>query len=181
MSKKPEDQIEEKLRQLEMSIKEAPQSNVPANLERSNSLSSTSGQSKQAGISSNSRSNAGSKSDDSTGKGDWHLLGGAVGLVAGFIVLLSHIRIGTLWWSPHYSGGIILLLLIGLGIFFYDFKNKLGWVLTVGSLLAMIVGVIYNLHASIMPMNLLDFILMFTPILLGISLIARGHKLNNQK
>ncbi len=186
MSKKPEDQIEERLRQLELSMKEENGAGLPAKSEKSSELSKSSGQTSSS-ITSSKKSTS-KEDDDLAVKGDLHLFGGFAALAVGLLILFSNIRVTSGWGFGAFSffggsggqGFLLMLLIVGIGFFFYDYKNKIGWVLTGGSLLALIYGFFASLHVGIMSMNLLGFLFMFIPLAFGGALVARGIKIHSR-
>jgi hypothetical protein len=73
---------------------------------------------------------------------------GIIMMCGGFYLLLSSIVIRAQWglgYSLYNFGGfgitsgmVMIPFLFGVGIVFYDSRNKLGWVLAIGSLVALI-------------------------------------------
>jgi hypothetical protein len=75
------------------------------------------------------------------------------------------------------SFGVVLIpLLIGVGMLFFDGKSKLGWLLTIGSGAAIVVGIITKLEATWRPTSLLVSLLILGSIAAGIGLVARALK-----
>jgi uncharacterized protein len=71
-------------------------------------------------------------------------------------------------WGGSYSltnGMILIPLVLGIGIIFYNVKNILGWLLAVGSLAALIFGVISNIHFTLRTMSLFEFLMI---LILGV-------------
>lgn len=64
------------------------------------------------------------------------------------------------------SGMLLVPLILGIGLVFFNAKNLLGWGLALGSLVAIVVGVLVNLHFVFRPMSLFE--------LLGILVLAFG-------
>ena len=179
MSKKHEEEIEEKLRELEISMKESTASNVPSRLEKSTDLAKHT--THIAPVDSRK------EDDTSTVTADFMLLGGFALLLLGVFILFSHLTVTTglagLWnfgGGNNGSGFLILLLLVGMGFFFYDYKNKVGWLLVVCSLAALIFSMFATMHVVLMPMSLLSLIFLFLPWVLGGGLLAKGIKRHNQ-
>jgi len=57
------------------------------------------------------------------------------------------------------TGGMILIpFLIGVGFIFYNRRNMLGWVLAIGSLVAMLFGVLSTLSISFRTMTAFELI-----------------------
>jgi len=87
-----------------------------------------------------------------TNGGEWQFLIGLTMMIAGFYLLLNSISI-----SSHFgfgmrlygvggvgitSGMIMIPFIAGIIFIFYNSKNPIGWVLAVGSLVALFVGVL---------------------------------------
>jgi hypothetical protein len=65
-------------------------------------------------------------------------------------------------------------MLIGVGFLFWNGKNVLGWVLTVGGALFVLAGVIANLHIYFQPTSLFNTMVMLILLVGGLVLIARS-------
>lgn len=181
MGKKPEDQIEDKLRELELAMKEEQDSTkLPADLAKSSSLSA---QAKNQELKPDSQSEALSV------KADLHMLGGFTAILLGILIVFSNLRV-TMGWGipglPWFGGSagsqgiFVLLLIVGMGFFFYDYKNKVGWLIVIGSIAALVFGIFSSLHMYFASMSLLGFIFMFIPIAAGCALLARGMKMHKE-
>ncbi len=93
-------------------------------------------------------------------------------LIAGGYLFLSSIRVYHMFSFGYslYSFGPVRLttgmtlipLALGLGMVFYNARNPFGWLLFLGSLLAVCVGVIASIHFSMISMSLLDLLLILT-------------------
>lgn len=183
MTKKHDEQIEEKLRELEVSMKEATSSNVPASIQKSTGLSA-----RTTHISAGK--DAGKDRQEPEGgavKADLHLLGGTALLLVGVFVLFSHLTVTTaqsMFWGGFGgatgTGGLILLLLVGLGFFFYDYKNKIGWLLVACSLAAIVFSLFATMRIILMPMDLLSLIFLFLPLVIGSALLAKGIMIHSR-
>ena len=68
------------------------------------------------------------------------------------------------------SGMVLVPLIFGIGIIFYNAKNIIGWLLSVGSLVAMIFGVISTLRFSFRGMSAFDLITIFVLFFGGLGL-----------
>jgi hypothetical protein len=64
------------------------------------------------------------------------------------------------------SGMILIPFIFGIGMIFFNARNIIGWALAIGSLGAMIAGVIVNIHITMKSMTLFD--------LIGIIVLAFG-------
>lgn len=64
------------------------------------------------------------------------------------------------------SGMLLVPLMLGIGMIFFNSRSIIGWLLGIGSLTALIVGVLVNLHFSFRTMSMFD--------LLGILILSIG-------
>lgn len=72
-------------------------------------------------------------------------------------------------WSVT-SGIIMIPFMLGVGIIFYNYKNFLGWILALGSLLCMILGVIASTHFTLRHMSALELIIILVLLVGGAGL-----------
>jgi len=111
----------------------------------------------------------------SGGIGEFFL--GALLLVAGLYLFLSRVIVFSNIFSIFGFDGLGVLLipmLIGIGILFFNSKSKAGWILAAGSFAALLVGIIMNLSFFFRPTNLLVTLIMLGLIAAGAGLIARS-------
>jgi hypothetical protein len=97
----------------------------------------------------------------------------------GIYLLLDRIAVSGGYWGFAGSGqssfGITLIpLLIGIGMLFYRGRSVLGWVLFLGSLGAIIVGVLANLQIHFQGGNLITTLIILGLIASGVGLIVRS-------
>jgi len=101
-------------------------------------------------------------------------------MLAGGYLLLDSIRIYN-FFNMHYTlyafgpvrfttGMTLIPLCIGIGMIFYNARNWLGWLLFLGSLLAICVGVIASIQFSLRSMSLLDLLVIFVLLVGGFGL-----------
>lgn len=97
----------------------------------------------------------------------------------GLYMFLSRIVVvsglGTLFGFNGF-GLVLIPLGLGLALLFFNARSIIGWVLTVGSFLAILVGIISNLTFFFKPTNLLVTLLMIILIGGGFGLILRSFK-----
>jgi hypothetical protein len=75
------------------------------------------------------------------------------------------------------TGGMVLIpFIFGIGIIFYNSKNILGWVLSIGSITALIFGVISTVKFSLRTMSSFDLIVILVLAVGGIGLFLRSLK-----
>lgn len=72
------------------------------------------------------------------------------------------------------SGTILIPLILGIGIIFYNSKNILGWVLALGSLAALIFGVISSVHIGLRTMSIFDLIVILVLAVGGLGMFLRS-------
>jgi hypothetical protein len=91
--------------------------------------------------------------------------------------LTSQVIVTSSYWNFYRTSnfGITLLpMLIGVAILFWNGRNALGWVLTVGGGLFILAGVIANLHVYFAPTSLFNTLVMLLMLVGGLVLIARA-------
>jgi hypothetical protein len=107
------------------------------------------------------------------------VLVGLAMIAVGITIVFSHVTVHTSFWrffgTPGQSFGLTLLpLLIGIGALFYNGRSVLGWFLTVGGVLLILVGILMNLDVYFQPTSLWNTIFMFGLIVGGVGVFARG-------
>ena len=101
-------------------------------------------------------------------------------MVAGGYLFLNSIRVYH-FFSLSYSlyafgpvrlttGMTLIPLCLGIVMIFYNARNVLGWLLFLGSLLAVCVGVIASIQFSLAGMSLFDLLVILTLLLGGLGL-----------
>ncbi|QBG36446.1 hypothetical protein [Litorilituus sediminis] len=79
------------------------------------------------------------------------------------------------------SGMILIPFMFGVGLIFYNSKNILGWLLSIGSVAALIFGVISSLRFSFRTMSSFDLIVILVLAIGGIGLFLRSLKALDEK
>jgi len=72
------------------------------------------------------------------------------------------------------SGMIMLPFMFGVGLIFYNGRNYLGWILTLGSITALIFGVISSIRFSMRTMTSFDLIVILVLAIGGLGLFLRS-------
>jgi hypothetical protein len=72
------------------------------------------------------------------------------------------------------SGMILIPLMFGIGMLFYNSRSVFGWALAIGSLAALVAGVMMNLEISIRTMTLFDLLTILVLFIGGIGLFLRS-------
>lgn len=113
-------------------------------------------------------------------------LGGLALIGAGLYLLLRNIFVTTGFYMgmglfPMYSGGpavpagiFLLVALVGIVMIFRNGKSVVGWLLLLGSVAAIVFGVITSLHFMMRPMNLLEMLFILGVLGAGIGLFLRS-------
>jgi hypothetical protein len=74
------------------------------------------------------------------------------------------------------SGMIMIPFIFGVGLIFYNSKNIVGWVLSLGSITALIFGVISSIRFSFRTMTSFDLIVILVLAIGGLGLFLRSLK-----
>jgi hypothetical protein len=106
-------------------------------------------------------------------------LAGLVMIAVGVYIVFDHVTVHTSFWrffgTPGQSFGLTLLpLLVGIGALFFNGRSILGWVLLVGGVALILLGILLNLDIYFRPTSLWNTILMFGLIGGGVGLFAKG-------
>ena len=118
--------------------------------------------------------------------GTMQFLLGLAMMCGGGYLLLSRIIVQAPWgfgariysyggWNMT-TGMIFIPFLIGVGFLFYNSRNWIGWLLTFGSLIALIFGVIANLNVHLQRMSAFDLIVILVLLVGGLGLLLRSLK-----
>lgn len=107
---------------------------------------------------------------------------GVIMALAGGYLLMNQIVVTNTFWAftlPLFGrvsafAVTLIFFLIGVAILFFNYRNVIGWVLTAGSLLVMLIGVIANLQIYFAPATLFVTLGMFVLFVGGIALIVRS-------
>lgn len=108
------------------------------------------------------------------------MLSGGLYLLLNAIIVTSHFGFGMrLYGLGSYgitSGMILIPFMFGVGMVFYNSRNFIGWFLTIGSLTALIFGVISSIHFTIRHMSAFDLITILVLTVGGLGLFLRSLK-----
>ena len=78
------------------------------------------------------------------------------------------------WSMPVTSGTILIPMMAGVGLIFFNGRSLAGWGLAIGSLGALIAGVIMNIHFSMRGMTLFDLLTILVLCMGGTGLFLRS-------
>lgn len=115
---------------------------------------------------------------------------GVIMMCGGFYLLLNAITVSTNFgmgtrlygfsaWGTNMSltsGMIMIPFMFGLGLIFYNSKNILGWLLTLGSVSALIFGVISSVRFSFKTMSAFELMVILVLAVGGLGLFLRSLK-----
>lgn len=115
---------------------------------------------------------------------------GFIMMCGGFYLLLNSITVtssfglgarmyGFSAFGGHYgitSGMIMIPFIFGVGIIFYNSKNIIGWLLAVGSLVALVFGVIASIRFDFRSMSAFDLVTILVLSVGGLGLFLRSLK-----
>lgn len=109
------------------------------------------------------------------------MLCGGIYLLLNSIHVSSHFGLGARLYSISALGGmsvtsgmILIPFLFGVGMVFYNSRNPLGWLLTIGSLVALVFGVIASLRFNMRSMSAFDLIVILILTVGGLGLFLRS-------
>ena len=75
------------------------------------------------------------------------------------------------------TGGIIMIpFILGIGIVFFNSKNIIGWILSLGSMTALVFGVISSVRFSMKTMTAFELIVILVLAIGGLGLLLRSLK-----
>jgi len=123
-----------------------------------------------------------------TNGGEWSFLIGLMMMIAGFYLLLSSISIDSSFGFGMRlygigglgitSGMLMIPFIIGVIFIFYDSKNYIGWILSVGTIVALIAGVLARSQFRFNQMSAFDLIVILVLSFGGLGLFLRSLKSN---
>lgn len=88
----------------------------------------------------------------------------------GFSFSTVFFRLGGSFGVDIVSGMILIPFIIGIILVFYNRKNLIGWILTIGSVLLLIFGIVVSLRFVFRPMNAFNILMLLVLIFGGIGL-----------
>ena len=130
-----------------------------------------------------------------TSGGLGHFFIGLIMMCGGFYMLLNAITVtsnfgmgmrlyGFSAMGGNYnvtSGMIMIPFIFGVGLIFYNSKNILGWILSLGSMTGLIFGVISSISFSFKTMTSFDLIVILILAIGGLGLFLRSLKALDEK
>lgn len=109
--------------------------------------------------------------------GGFYLLLNAINVTSSFGFSSRLYHINSLGSGFGLTGGMIMIpFVFGVGMIFYNAKNIVAWLLTLGSLTALIFGVISTVRFSLRTMTSFDLIVILVLSVGGLGLFLRSLK-----
>jgi uncharacterized protein len=104
-------------------------------------------------------------------------------VIGGYLFLRSvHVDFGLGYNLYNYGGvgittGYVLIpMLFGIGMIFFNYRNLLGWFLALGSLAALIFGIIVNTHFRLERMDAFQLIVILVLMVGGLGLFLSSFR-----
>ena len=111
---------------------------------------------------------------------------GLVMMVAGGYLFLNAVRINQTFSLRHTlysfgsfnltSGMVLIPFVFGIGFIFYNYKNVIGWLLTIASLIMLGVGIISSLQLRLRSMSMFELIMILILLVGGIGLFISSFR-----
>lgn len=112
--------------------------------------------------------------------GGFYLLFTAITVRSSFGMGMSLYHIPAMGGVNLTSGMVMIPFIFGVGMVFYNAKNPIGWVLSIGSLTALTFGVISSLHFHMRSMSAFELITILVLAIGGVGLFLRSLKAYDQ-
>jgi hypothetical protein len=81
------------------------------------------------------------------------------------------------WGAVNVNSGMLLLpFMLGVGFLFYNHKNLIGWLLAIGSLALLIIGIITSINFTLAGMSALDILIIISCIASGLGLFFSSFR-----
>lgn len=98
-------------------------------------------------------------------------------VIAGGYLFLERVTVVSGYWQlwGYNAFGLSLIpLLLGIGLLFFDGRSILGWLLTFGGIVVMLLGIIANVGIYFNPTSLTNTLIMLGMLAAGLGLVARS-------
>lgn len=105
---------------------------------------------------------------------------GIILLGAGIFMITKNTYVGVIWYQWRIggfgipTGAIILPLLIGIGMLFFNSKSIIGWIITVLGGVIIVLSIILSVEIRFATTNLYSFIIMFGCAFAGAGMLLRS-------
>ena len=106
------------------------------------------------------------------------LMGFVMACLGGYLLSHQVTVVGSYWnfWGASSFGVTLLPMLFGIALLFWNSRNPIGWVLTIGGAVFIFAGVIANMHIYFQPTSLFNTLVMLVLLVGGLALIARAMR-----
>ncbi|MEO0486069.1 MAG: hypothetical protein AAF092_09165 [Pseudomonadota bacterium] len=113
----------------------------------------------------------------------YFLLGFAMMVAGGYLLLQSIVVTPTfgfrmaLWNMGGFrltTGMVLVPFIFGVVMIFYNSRNYVGWALAIGSVIAMVAGVIANLRLQMAGLSVFDLLMIFILLFGGLGIFLRS-------
>ncbi|MCJ8344879.1 hypothetical protein MJH12_05010 [bacterium] len=121
-----------------------------------------------------------------TSGGITHFFLGLIMSISGAYLITNNIKVSSSYLAMRYqlfgstsvsAFGITLIpLVIGIFYLFFDGESKIGWLLSIASIIAIFIGIVSNLQIYFATTSLYIFGVMITLLFGGLGLVARSLK-----
>jgi len=88
----------------------------------------------------------------------------------------STFMVPMIGYQMHSFGLSLIPFIAGIGFLFFNGKYIVGWLLTIGGLAIIVVGILMSLHIYFQPTSLFNTLLMLVLLFGGLGLVARSLK-----
>lgn len=97
----------------------------------------------------------------------------AIQVTQGFHMGYALYRFGTFQLT---TGMVLVPLIFGIGLIFYNAKNPLGWLLAAASLIMILFGIISSIRLRLRPMSAFELIMILILFIGGVGLFFNSLK-----
>ena len=109
--------------------------------------------------------------------GGFYMLLNAINVTSNFALSSRLYGASMLGNQMSITGGMIMIpFMFGVGFLFFNSKNFIGWILAIGSIAALIFGVIASVRFSLKPMTAFELIVILVLAIGGLGLLLRSFK-----
>lgn len=98
-------------------------------------------------------------------------------IVVGLYMVFTNTTVYTSFWhyrSYNLLGPLIIVFMVGIVFLFVDGSSPIGWLFTIGAIVAIVVGIIMNLRFHFQRMTLLSTLMMFGLPAMGLGLMLKS-------
>lgn len=102
----------------------------------------------------------------------------------GLYMVFTNTTVYTSFWQYrgyNLLGPLIIVFMIGIVFLFMNGASPIGWLFTVGAIVAIVVGIVMNLRFHFQRMTLLSTLIMFGLPAVGLGLTLRSLKTHESK